>query len=206
MDTSKALEILGLAGNPSPADIKKAYRQQVKIWHPDRYSDDSALKRLAERNIQDANLAYAFLRQPMPLAQRNRRPPAAATKAPSDAPPPPPPGTPGRKTSNRFPAALRSIDLAKALDRIVHWLQSAPRNRFRPWYRYPATDGKAAGRKPPVDFEQVLQKAMQNRAALKRIHRARRRSSGPQGDDTVPPVAAAANPRRPKGNPSSGEG
>ena len=205
MDTSKALEILGLSGNPSPADIKKAYRQQVKIWHPDRYSDDSALKRLAAKNIQDANLAYAFLRQQMPAAHRDRRPPASAPKAPSDVPPPPP-STPERKKSRRFKAILGSIDLAKTLDRLLRWLQSAPRNRFRPWYRYPATGGKTAGHKPPVDFEQVLQNAMQDRAALKRIHRARRRSSGPQGSDTVPPVAAAAKPRRPERTPSSGEG
>lgn len=205
MDTAKALEILGLTGNPSPADIKKAYRQQVKIWHPDRYSEGTALKQLAERNIQDANLAYTLLKQQVSEAPRERRPAANASQDRTDKPPPPT-ATPPIKRGFRFLAVLRSIDLDKILERMRFWLQTASRNRFRPWYRYPASSGKPGDQATHVNFDHVLQDAMQNRAALKRIHRARRRTGGCQGCDTVPPVAAAAKPHRPKHTPSSEEG
>jgi len=204
MDTAKALEILGLAGNPSPTDIKRAYRQQVKIWHPDRYSAGTTLKQLAERNIQDANLAYAFLKQPPPAAPRVQRSAANPAQAPSDQPPPPPTPSPAQR-SLRFLAAILSGDPGKIVDRMRRWLQSAPRNRFRPWYRYPASSGRSGNQTPPVNFDHVLQDALQNRAALKRIHRARRRSAGLQGCDAVPPVAPAAKAERPKHTRSSEE-
>ena len=79
MNTFQALEILGLDETPSLADIKKAYRQQVKIWHPDRYSEGSPLKGLAEKNIQDANLAYAHLKRQLTGAPRNHRPTLSET-------------------------------------------------------------------------------------------------------------------------------
>jgi len=205
MDTAKALEILGLTGNPSPADLKKAYRQQVKIWHPDRYSEGTALKQLAEQNLQDANLAYTFLKQQVPAAPEERRPAANASQGRSDKPPPPP-TPPSVRRGFRFLAALRSIEPGQVLGRILHWLQSTPRNRFRPWYRYPASSAKSGDQTPPVNFDHVLQDAMQNRAARKRIHRARRRKGGCQGCDTVPPVAAATKPHPPGHTPSSEEG
>ncbi|MHC5722521.1 MAG: J domain-containing protein, partial [Nostoc sp.] len=35
-DINYAYEILGLEPGASPAQVKRAYRKLVKIWHPDR--------------------------------------------------------------------------------------------------------------------------------------------------------------------------
>lgn len=76
MDLSKALEILGLPRGASMPEVKKAYREQARLWHPDRYSEASALKKQAEKNIQDANLAYAFLKRQAQSAAGARPKPA----------------------------------------------------------------------------------------------------------------------------------
>ena len=204
MDTAKAREILGLSGNPSPSDIKSAYRQQVKLWHPDRYSQGSALKRLAEKNIQDANLAYAFLRHQTPVASSDRRAAASEMRTPSDSPSPPS-GARLRREGNWLLAALRSSNPAKVLGHIFSWLQNAPQCRFRPWYRYPASSGTCGDRKSIKAFDRVLRDAMQTRVALKRIDRARRRQSGRQEDNRVMPVKAVAKPFKPEVDSSSGE-
>lgn len=203
MNTAKAQEILGLVGHPSLADIKKAYRQQVKIWHPDRYSQGSTLKRLAEKNIQDANLAYAFLKQQVPAAPRNRRSAASAIKTPSDFPSSSSDAV-LRQKGNRLLAVLQSVNPIRVLGHIFRWLQNAPQYRFRPWYRYPAS-GTAGDRKPIEAFDRVLRDAMQNRVALKRIDRAHRRQSGRQEDDRVMPVTAVARPFKHEVDSSSGE-
>jgi len=39
LDINYAYEILGLEPGASQAQVKRAYRQLVKIWHPDRFLD-----------------------------------------------------------------------------------------------------------------------------------------------------------------------
>ena len=138
MDTSKALEILGLSVNPSPTDIKRAYREQVKLWHPDRYSSGSAMKSLAEKNIQEANLAYAFLKRRMPGSPKSRPPHLSKTVHQADFPPQSPAISRMLHGSHRLLAALRRSFPKRMMDQVLKWLQHDPRNRFRPWYRYPA--------------------------------------------------------------------
>ena len=204
MDTAKAREILGLTGNPSPSEIKRAYRQQVKLWHPDRYSQGSTLKRLAEKNIQDANLAYGLLMQQTPVASRDRQAAASEIKTRSDFPSSSSDAMP-RQNGNRLLAALQSINPAKILRHIFRWLPNVPQYRFRPWYRYPASSGTSGKRKPIKSFDRVLRDAMQNRVALKRIDRARLRQSVRQEDDRVMPVTAVAKPFKPEVDSSSEE-
>jgi TonB family protein len=42
-------------------EIRQAYRDQTKIWHPDRFSNDIRLQRKAEEKIKQINLAYQRL-------------------------------------------------------------------------------------------------------------------------------------------------
>lgn len=60
MDAEQSLRLLELPANASPADVKQAYRQLSKVWHPDRF-DDPELKRLAEQKQRLLNEAYRFL-------------------------------------------------------------------------------------------------------------------------------------------------
>lgn len=63
---------LGLAPGTSPKDIKKAYRQLVKIWHPDNFSDRPQQQQEAEEKIKKINEAYEYLKnyKPIPLDEK----------------------------------------------------------------------------------------------------------------------------------------
>ncbi|CCJ33111.1 MULTISPECIES: J domain-containing protein [Caloramator] len=53
-------EVLGVSRNASIDDIKKAYRELVKKYHPDKYQDNP-LRELAEEKLREINEAYEFL-------------------------------------------------------------------------------------------------------------------------------------------------
>ena len=50
-------EVLGVKETASPEEIKKAYRELVKQYHPDRY-ENNPLKDLAEEKLREINEAY----------------------------------------------------------------------------------------------------------------------------------------------------
>lgn len=53
-------EILGIKEGASEKEIKEAYREQVKKYHPDRHQDNP-LYDLAEEKLQEINEAYEYL-------------------------------------------------------------------------------------------------------------------------------------------------
>ncbi|AAK78625.1 curved DNA-binding protein CbpA [Clostridium acetobutylicum] len=53
-------KVLGLNENASPDEIKKAYRELAKKYHPDQYGNNP-LKTLAEEKMREINEAYDFL-------------------------------------------------------------------------------------------------------------------------------------------------
>ncbi|BAZ44842.1 heat shock protein DnaJ domain-containing protein [Chondrocystis sp. NIES-4102] len=59
---SQCYAILGIQPKASPEATKKAYRNLAKIWHPDRYTDNPALKAKAEIEIKKINQAYATIK------------------------------------------------------------------------------------------------------------------------------------------------
>ena len=101
--------LLEVEPGASPEEVKRAYRELVKIWHPDRYSHDPNLQRRTTEKLKLINLAYeqiskaGFRVPPMAAedsASRGEEPqarPAGRRGSPSKpdpqpaAPPPPPP-------------------------------------------------------------------------------------------------------------------
>ncbi|MEH2094682.1 J domain-containing protein [Nostoc sp.] len=65
LDINDAYEILGLEPGASKAQVKRAYRQLVKIWHPDRFVDQKQ-KQEAEEKIKSINVAYNKLKSESP--------------------------------------------------------------------------------------------------------------------------------------------
>ena len=53
-------EVLGISENASEEEIKKAYKELVKKYHPDKYQDNP-LAELAEEKLQEVNEAYDML-------------------------------------------------------------------------------------------------------------------------------------------------
>lgn len=61
LDINHAYEVLGLNPGASQEQVKQAYRQLVKIWHPDRFFNPED-KQEAESKIKEINLAYKKLK------------------------------------------------------------------------------------------------------------------------------------------------
>ncbi len=61
MLANEALEVLALRPGATPVQIKEAYRDLVKVWHPDRFGSDARLRVKAEEKLQRINEAYRVL-------------------------------------------------------------------------------------------------------------------------------------------------
>ena len=61
MDAPDARLLLAVHATASPSEVKAAYRQMLKLWHPDRFASDSAVYSEAIRRTQHINAAYRTL-------------------------------------------------------------------------------------------------------------------------------------------------
>ncbi|HEY2806555.1 MAG TPA: J domain-containing protein [Gemmatimonadales bacterium] len=61
MDHLRALRILGIPPGSSADDIKMAWRDLAKVWHPDRFAHDERLQAKAGDNLSRINQAYEAL-------------------------------------------------------------------------------------------------------------------------------------------------
>lgn len=61
MTPQRACEILELTNPASAAEIRSAYHDLVKVWHPDRFAHDPALQTKAQGKLTEINEAYKTL-------------------------------------------------------------------------------------------------------------------------------------------------
>lgn len=61
-DLNHSYETLGLTPGASQQDVKDAFRDLAKIWHPDRFVHDPRLQRKAEEKLKEITEAYQRLR------------------------------------------------------------------------------------------------------------------------------------------------
>lgn len=54
-------ELLGVKPGVSSAEIKAAYRDLAKVWHPDRFAHDERLQKKAQEKLKEINEAYEQL-------------------------------------------------------------------------------------------------------------------------------------------------
>ncbi len=97
MTSSEALAILGLNAAATATEIKRAYRELVKVWHPDRFGEDLLLRQRAENELKRINIAFQALQSYIPNG-----PPTSAGS--TGAPPPRPhphPAQPDRKADGQ---------------------------------------------------------------------------------------------------------
>jgi Tfp pilus assembly protein PilF len=57
----RCLTALDLNASATKADIKHAYRNLVKVWHPDRFAHDPKLQVFAQNKLKEINEAYQYL-------------------------------------------------------------------------------------------------------------------------------------------------
>ena len=73
-DYDSDCRILEIEPGASIAEIRQAYHDQTKVWHPDRFSNDIRLQKKAEEKFKRINLAYQRLcgREPYELPTFDR--------------------------------------------------------------------------------------------------------------------------------------
>src|SRR5712692_1258027 len=81
--TTNYYTVLELLPTATLADIKKAWHEQLQVWHPDRFNHSPALHRKAEARTQLINQAYQTLSD----STLRTRYDAATQNAPSTTPP-----------------------------------------------------------------------------------------------------------------------
>lgn len=57
-DLSECYRILDLAPGATQEEVKRSYRELVKVWHPDRFANDPELQKKAQEKLKLINLAY----------------------------------------------------------------------------------------------------------------------------------------------------
>jgi len=69
-------EILGISKQANQDEIKKAYRKQMTLWHPDKFANDVAKKNIADERSKKINEAYSLLKKYIPptIAKRTEKP------------------------------------------------------------------------------------------------------------------------------------
>jgi len=99
-DYAKACATLGVPVAATWDDIRSAYRDLVKVWHPDRFGDDTRLREKAQRQLAIINEAYEYLRISVdPAGSADAAPsPSVPWRRPSGPPPKGPSKEPSYKT------------------------------------------------------------------------------------------------------------
>lgn len=92
------LKELGLEPGATPKDVKRAYRELAKAWHPDKYGHSGKLRARCEARMRALNEAYEALRRVPKEELAELRPEPKAEPPPPEEwarrrePPPPEPG------------------------------------------------------------------------------------------------------------------
>jgi len=59
-------KVLEVEPGASQNEIKQAYKDLAKVWHPDRFTDNPRRKKKAEEKLKQINTAYEFLKSHQP--------------------------------------------------------------------------------------------------------------------------------------------
>ncbi len=61
---SRLHDVLGVHPGASQDEVKEAYRELIKVWHPDRFAHDAKLQQKAQLKLQEINQAFEELSKP----------------------------------------------------------------------------------------------------------------------------------------------
>lgn len=81
MDLTTSYKILGVDSKAGKDSVKRAYKAQVRRWHPDQFPEGSSLKAAADEQLKQINIAYARVKSHLSLHG-----PAPSDARPADAP------------------------------------------------------------------------------------------------------------------------
>lgn len=109
--------LLELTPTATASDIKKAWHEQLQVWHPDRFTHAPSLHRKAEARTQLINRAYETLSDPAARARydaaahpaASTTPHATTTPPARPTPPPKPQPAPRARSESRGPRSLITL-------------------------------------------------------------------------------------------------
>lgn len=84
-DLQNCYRVLELEPGATQEDVRQAYRELVKVWHPDRFAHDPKLQKKAQEKLKQINLAYETTK----AADGNSSTESARSEAAPPSPPPP---------------------------------------------------------------------------------------------------------------------
>ncbi|WP_372683330.1 J domain-containing protein [Desulfosarcina sp.] len=62
MNLTTSFKTLGIGPEADEVQAKRAYKDQVRRWHPDQFPEGSTAKTGAEEQLKQINIAYAFVK------------------------------------------------------------------------------------------------------------------------------------------------
>lgn len=65
-------QVLEIEAGASQADIRQAYKDLAKVWHPDRFCSDATLQQKAQEKLKRINAAYEFLKSYQPQVTQTK--------------------------------------------------------------------------------------------------------------------------------------
>lgn len=82
-EPTKSYDLLGVSPGASLEEVKVAYRDLAKVWHPDRFIHDPRLQQKAEEKLKEINKAYDQFR----AKKTQQQTPASASTSERHTPP-----------------------------------------------------------------------------------------------------------------------
>jgi curved DNA-binding protein CbpA len=55
-------QVLGVAVDATEEQIRQAYHDLARVWHPDRFHSDRRLREMAQERLLEINRAYTILK------------------------------------------------------------------------------------------------------------------------------------------------
>ena len=85
-DLSECYRVLDLASGATREEVKRSYRELVKVWHPDRFASDPNLQQKAQEKLKQINLAYERICKDDPGEPRHTESSAGTSASQADEP------------------------------------------------------------------------------------------------------------------------
>jgi hypothetical protein len=145
-DPRRWLEVLGLGPDATKQQIDLAYRDLVKVWHPDRFESDPSLRLKATQKLRELNAAYDGLRR-SGIPPRDPPPTARAETAPTPSHErPPTPKTASSRSGRPWLFGAVLVATAAAVGTLLFY--EMRRDRITPTYIVVVPDPKPETTQP----------------------------------------------------------
>src|SRR5689334_6408314 len=82
-DPNECYRILEVQPGAGWEEVKRSYRELVRVWHPDRFVHDPPLQHKAQEKLKQINLAFQRLKERLSTEKEYSEPPPKQTDAPN---------------------------------------------------------------------------------------------------------------------------